>query len=52
VRKPAIEALNYPATAFKEGFVARRERSNWNAADDNNASAIGMNNNCRLTVIE
>jgi len=36
VRKAAIEALTYPATAYKEGFVPPGA-INWNDADDNNA---------------
>jgi multiple sugar transport system substrate-binding protein len=36
VRKAAIEALTYPATAFKEGFVPPGA-INWNDFDDNNA---------------
>jgi multiple sugar transport system substrate-binding protein len=36
VRKAAIEALIYPATAYKEGFVPPGA-INWNDADDNNA---------------
>jgi multiple sugar transport system substrate-binding protein len=36
VRKAAIEALTYPAAAYKEGFVPPGA-INWNDADDNNA---------------
>jgi multiple sugar transport system substrate-binding protein len=36
VRKAAIEALTYPPTAYKEGFVPPGA-INWNDADDNNA---------------
>src|SRR6202040_3977498 len=36
VQKAAIEALTYPATAYKEGFVPP-SAINWNDADDNNA---------------
>jgi multiple sugar transport system substrate-binding protein len=36
VREAAIEALIYPATAYKEGFVPPGA-INWNDADDNNA---------------
>src|SRR6266851_6706395 len=36
VRKAAIEALTYPTTAYKEGFVPPGA-INWNDADDNNA---------------
>jgi multiple sugar transport system substrate-binding protein len=36
VRQAAIQALNYPATAYKEGFVPPGA-INWNDADDNNA---------------
>jgi multiple sugar transport system substrate-binding protein len=36
VREAAIKALNYPATAYKEGFVPPAA-INWNDADDNNA---------------
>ncbi len=36
VRKAAIEALIYPTTAYKEGFVPPGA-INWNDADDNNA---------------
>ena len=36
VRKAAIQALTYPATAYKEGFVPP-SAINWNDADDNNA---------------
>jgi multiple sugar transport system substrate-binding protein len=36
VRKAAIEALTYPATAYREGFVPPGA-INWNDADDNNA---------------
>jgi multiple sugar transport system substrate-binding protein len=36
VREAAIEALTYPATAYKEGFVPPGA-INWNDADDNNA---------------
>jgi hypothetical protein len=36
VRKAAIEALTYPTTAYKEGFVPPGA-INWNGADDNNA---------------
>src|ERR1700757_186913 len=36
VRKAAIEALTYPTTAYKEGFVPP-SAINWNDADDNNA---------------
>jgi multiple sugar transport system substrate-binding protein len=36
VRKAAVEALTYPATAYKEGFVPPGA-INWNDADDNNA---------------
>jgi multiple sugar transport system substrate-binding protein len=36
VREAAIQALKYPATAYKEGFVPPGA-INWNDADDNNA---------------
>jgi multiple sugar transport system substrate-binding protein len=36
VREAALEALIYPATAYKEGFVPPGA-INWNDADDNNA---------------
>jgi multiple sugar transport system substrate-binding protein len=36
VRQAAIQALNYPAMAYKEGFVPPGA-INWNDADDNNA---------------
>jgi multiple sugar transport system substrate-binding protein len=36
VREAVIEALTYPATAYKEGFVPPGA-INWNDADDNNA---------------
>ena len=36
VRKAAIEALTYPTTAYKEGFIPPGA-INWNDADDNNA---------------
>src|ERR1700756_1220407 len=36
VRKAAIEALIYPTTAYREGFVPPGA-INWNDADDNNA---------------
>src|SRR5437762_6279839 len=36
VQEAAIRSLNYPATAYKDGYV-RRGASNWNDADDNNA---------------
>src|SRR6201993_1674325 len=36
VRKAAIEALTYPTTAYREGFVPPGA-INWNDADDNNA---------------
>jgi len=36
VRKAAIEALTYPTTAYKEGFVPPGA-INWNDFDDNNA---------------
>ena len=36
MRKAAIEALTYPATAYREGFVPPGA-INWNDADDNNA---------------
>jgi multiple sugar transport system substrate-binding protein len=36
VRKAATEALTYPPTAYKEGFVPPGA-INWNDADDNNA---------------
>src|ERR1700730_290377 len=36
VRQAAIEALTYPTTAYKEGFVPPGA-INWNDADDNNA---------------
>jgi multiple sugar transport system substrate-binding protein len=36
VQKAAIEALTYPTTAYKEGFVPP-SAINWNDADDNNA---------------
>jgi multiple sugar transport system substrate-binding protein len=36
VRKAAIQALSYPATAYKDGFVPTGA-INWNDADDNNA---------------
>jgi multiple sugar transport system substrate-binding protein len=36
VRNAAIQALKYPATAYKEGFVPQGA-INWNDADDNNA---------------
>ena len=36
VQEAAIKALNYPATAYKEGFVPPGA-INWNDADDNNA---------------
>ncbi len=36
VRQAAIQALNYPATAYKDGFVPPGA-INWNDADDNNA---------------
>jgi multiple sugar transport system substrate-binding protein len=36
VRAAAIQALSYPATAYKEGFVPQGA-INWNDADDNNA---------------
>jgi multiple sugar transport system substrate-binding protein len=36
VREAAIKALNYPATAYKEGFVPSGA-INWNDSDDNNA---------------
>ena len=36
VRNAAIEALTYPTTAYKEGFVPP-SAINWNGADDNNA---------------
>jgi len=36
VREAAINALTYPATAYKEGFVPP-SAINWNDADDNNA---------------
>jgi multiple sugar transport system substrate-binding protein len=36
VREAAIQALKYPATAYKEGFVPQGA-INWNDADDNNA---------------
>src|SRR5712671_2399149 len=36
VQKAAIEALTYPTTAYKEGFVLP-SAINWNDADDNNA---------------
>src|SRR6202043_113133 len=35
VQKAAIEALTYPTTAYKEGFVPP-SAINWNDADDNN----------------
>src|SRR6516162_10194221 len=36
VRKAALEALTYPTTAYKEGFIPPGA-INWNDADDNNA---------------
>jgi len=36
VRNAAIEALTYPTTAYKEGFIPPGA-INWNDADDNNA---------------
>jgi len=36
VKEAAIKALNYPAAAYKEGFVPPGA-INWNDADDNNA---------------
>jgi len=36
VREAAVEALTYPTTAYKEGFVPP-SAINWNDADDNNA---------------
>ena len=36
VRAAVIEALTYPTTAYKEGFVPSGA-INWNDADDNNA---------------
>lgn len=36
VREAAIKAIEYPATAYKEGFVPP-SAINWNDADDNNA---------------
>src|SRR5436305_7147586 len=36
VREAAIQALTYPTTAYKEGFVPP-SAINWNDADDNNA---------------
>jgi multiple sugar transport system substrate-binding protein len=36
VRKAAVEALTYPTTAYKEGFIPPGA-INWNDADDNNA---------------
>ena len=36
VREAVIKALNYPTTAYKEGFVPPGA-INWNDADDNNA---------------
>src|SRR6266480_5152010 len=36
VREAAIQALTYPTTAYKEGFVPPGA-INWNDADDNNA---------------
>ncbi len=36
VKEAAIKALEYLATAFKEGYVTK-ESVNWNDADDNNA---------------
>src|SRR4051794_23187860 len=35
VREAAIQAITYPATAYKEGFVPP-SAINWNDADDNN----------------
>ena len=36
VKEAAIQALTYPTTAYKEGFVPP-SAINWNDADDNNA---------------
>src|SRR5437660_635343 len=36
VKEAVIQAMTYPATAYKEGFVPP-SASNWNDADDNNA---------------
>src|SRR5207244_9059212 len=36
VREAALQALTYPTTAYKEGFVPPGA-INWNDADDNNA---------------